>query len=177
MRVSEAFTELLTNLAVAGDGSETSAAASDRADDLLAVFIHNPEVAARAMLALASFIVYGWSEHASTMDQHRAAATLATPPDRGNPVPYFTDFLHAMIDAYEAGEKLNEPAIRLAGKITANPVDASLVLWVLSVYVVSAGPSDPENRKLLIYGLMASSVRQEFLFDVDLKLPPGYGVV
>lgn len=175
MRVSEAFIELLTSLAVAGDETPASAAAGDRADDLLAVFIHNPEVAARTMLALASFIVYGWSEHASKVDQHRAAATLATPPDRGNPVPYFTDFLHAMIDAYEAGEKLNEPAIQLAGKITHNPTDTSLVLWVLSVYLVNAAPKDPEGRKQLIENLVASSVRQQFLFDVELKVPPADG--
>lgn len=181
MRVAQALTELLTNLAAAADEvaerpdlpslSSPGQDAEDRADDLLALFIHNREQAGRVMLGLGSFIVYGWAEHADKVEQRKAAKTLATPPE-GGPVPHFVEMLNALIDAYEAGEKINEPAIMLAAQIVDNPGDASLVLWVFGVYLVSAAPKDRAGRKTLIDALVASCLRQQFFFDVELEPAP-----
>lgn len=168
MLVSEGLTELLVNLAAGGEDTDASRAAEDRADEIIALFVNNLEQAGRVMLGLTSFIVFSWGEHADKIDPHRAASIVASPPE-GEPVPFFVDFLHAMIDAAEAGEKVRERAIRLLGKITESEEHTGLCLWVLATYLVTVAPEDPEGKRATIDTFVASMRRQEFFFDVELN--------
>lgn len=172
MHVADALRQLLHNLASATDETEHGQAAQDNADEILAVLIHNREAAGRIMLALGSLIAYSWLEHDDNVDIHEAANTLAQPPDAGEPLPQFANLLIALADANQTGQPINTIAVLLSAQITLDITNTSIILWIMGTYLMVAAPTDPTERDRFIEAFVASSLRQEIIFDDELSPAP-----
>jgi hypothetical protein len=168
VRTEQALRELITNVA-AIDDTDAGQLAEGRADEILGVIVHNRESAGRIMLAMASFIVYTWIEEPGGPTVDVAIDTLTS---AGDTLPGFRELLQAFADAYRGGEKLNAEAIALSGEITLDPMNAAMILWAMTFYLGFAAPKDETERLSFIDGFVVSSIRQEFVRDVELEAPP-----
>lgn len=167
MHLSDAIREILTNLARVDETTVEGRLAEQQADNILAVVAHNREPAGRTLIAMGSFAAFAWvKEPGRRITPEEAINALDLKP----PVPHFREFLEACVKGWRNDQRYTVQAAITSANITLNPTDTALALWILATYIATVAPKTDTDT--FFDDFIASSLRQEIIFDVDLERPP-----